>query len=79
MQHPDFDVNGWIQREMERVMADEQQPKRDPVDTYPAVGGEGRAWQEFWVDHSNCGGTWVYIKDPCNPRVVCSCAMGMGG
>lgn len=47
------------------------------LETRPAIGDHG-AWQEWYIDHSNCGGTWVYIKDPCNPRVVCSCTMGMG-
>jgi hypothetical protein len=42
------------------------------TDDKPAAG-DRRDWRQFWVDHSNCGGTWAYIKDPENPRVVCSC------
>lgn len=42
-------------------------------ETQPAFGEHG-AWQEWYINHSNCGGTWVYVKDPKNPRVVCSCA-----
>lgn len=106
MQHPDFDVNGWIRREMGRLMdseenrrrydeserildsmgreldesrrAREERSRREPGETQPAIGEHG-AWQEWYIEHSNCGGTWVYVKDPCNPRVVCSCTMGMGG
>jgi hypothetical protein len=45
-------------------------------ETKPAYGEHG-AWQEWYINHSQCGGTWVYIKDPRNPRVQCSCSMGM--
>lgn len=48
-----------------------------PADSQPAAG-EHRDWREFWADHSNCGGTWVYVKDPANPRVICSCGMEPG-
>ena len=32
-----------------------------------------RDWREFWFEHSNCGGTWVYVKDEKYPRVTCTC------
>lgn len=53
-------------------MADRDNVNRG--DFEPAVG-ERQDWREFWADHSDCGGTWVYINDPSNPRVVCSCGM----
>lgn len=34
---------------------------------------EPDAWQQFWVEHSQCGGEWLYIKDQMGPRVVCTC------
>lgn len=87
MQHPDFDVNGWIRREMERLMGDEEETNsEEPLslektpyhhETQPAFGEHG-AWQEWYIHHSNCGGTWVYVKEPGNDRVICSCSMGMG-
>lgn len=50
----------------------------DAGDFEPAVGEHGD-WREFWTDHGNCGGTWVYVKDdPGNPRVICSCSMDGG-
>lgn len=46
----------------------------DSSDREPAVG-ERQDWRDFWLDHSMCGGTWVYINDKANPRVICSCGM----
>ena len=52
----------------------EKKRSRDPSETEPGAS-QGKDWRKFWIDHSNCGGTWVYFNDPENPRVVCSCGM----
>lgn len=40
------------------------------------VGDRGD-WRKFWLDHSNCGGTWVYFSD--SASVVCSCVTELAG